>query len=394
MRIGIAGPFNPAEYKGFFPNCEVPEINRNASSVQALVKSFVEAGHNVSVFTVNENNVYQEFISDKIKIYTVPFRLIPGMGILKIDRVNQLRKSIRQHLSELDVLHAQWTYEYAYAAKAFTKELPVFCTVRDWCPYIMSVLNNNLLGKIGWRIRYYMFRRVMSDGGIHFIANSEYTKLRIVSDYPQKEVVIIPNSIKKEYILTQRKSAESVIKLISIANGIFDPRKNIINLLRAFKLLREKYQDATLMVVGKYSESHSNYNLWKEDGLLDGVILTGQLNHEDVITQIDNSTIMIHPSLEETFGNILLEAMARRVPVIGGNEAGAVPMVLGNGKYGVCCDVTEPKDIYQAIIFLMDMDKVKLLVNNATQHLLNTFASDVVCENHVKEYSKYLNYVE
>lgn len=393
MRIGIVGPFNPAEFKGFFPNCEVPEINRNASSVQALVKSFVEAGHNVSVFTINEQNIYQEFISDQIKIYTVPYRLVPRTSIFQVYRVKQLRKAIKKHLQELDILHAQWTYEYAYAAKAFANEIPVFCTVRDWCPYIMSVVCRTMIGKLGWSIKYFMFRRVMANKNIHFIANSEYTKTRILSDYPQKEVVIIPNSIKKEYILRERKDIEDGIRIVTIANGIFDPRKNIVNLLKAFKLLKNESPDAILTIIGIYDKGNPNYISWKEEGLLNGVITTGQLSHKEVIEQIDKSTMMIHPSLEETFGNILLEAMARCVPVIGGEKSGAVPQVLGHGDYGVCCDVTKPDSIYRAILSLLNNEKKKELVDNATSHLLNTFSSDVVCDNHIKVFSGFLAHV-
>ncbi len=390
MRIGIVGPFNPAEFKDYFPNKQVPEMNKNASSVQALVKSFVEAGHVVSVFTVNENNIYQEFLSNQINIYTVPYRLLPRTSIFQVYRVKQLRKAIKKHLQELDVLHAQWTYEYAYATKAFANNIPVFCTVRDWCPYIVSVVCRTMLGKLGWSIKYIMFRLVMASEDIHLIANSEYTRARILSDYHNKKVALIPNSIKKEYILNNKERTSVGIRLITIANGIFDPRKNIINLLKAFKLLKSDYPEAALTIVGRYSKKTSTYVQWRDEGLLEGVTTTGQLSHEEVIAQIDNSTILVHPSLEETFGNILLEAMARRVPVIGGSESGAVPMVLGNGKYGICCDVREPTEICKAIHLLLDENRSKAIVNAATDHLLSTYASDVVCKNHINLFQSYM----
>lgn len=390
MRIGIAGPVNPEEFRSYFPNQDVPRMNLNASSVQALVKSFLENGHTVFVFTVSEHNKYQEFISDNLKVFAVPYRLIPKTSIFQIYKVQQLRKCIRKHISEIDVIHAQWTYEYAYSAKAFAKEIPVFCTVRDWCPYIMSVVCKSMLGKIGWSIKYVMFRRVMANDYVHFIANSEYTKSRIIGDYPNLEVVVIPNSIKREYIIKNKETITDGIRLITIANGINDPRKNIVNLLKAFKKLRLQYPQAFLTIVGKFNENHPDFIQWEEEGLFENVILTGQLRHEEVIAQIDKSSIMIHPSLEETFGNILLEAMARRVPVIGGIDSGAVPMVLGHGEYGLCCDVKEPDEVLQAIVALLDERKEKELVDRATNHLLDTFASDVVCRKHIKVFSNYI----
>lgn len=390
MRIGVAGPVNPAEFRNYFPDQDVPRMNLNASSVQALVKSFLEDGHTVFVFTVSEHNCYKEYISDKLKIFAVPYRLIPRTSIFQMYKVQRLRKCIRKHISEIDVIHAQWTYEYAYSAKVFAKEIPVFCTVRDWCPYIMSVVCKSMLGRIGWSIKYFMFRRVMANDNVHFIANSEYTKSRIIGDYPNLDVVVIPNSIKKEYIIKNKETITDGIRLITIANGINDPRKNIVNLLKAFKKLRVQYPLANLTIVGKYNENHPDFIQWKEEGLFESVTLTGQLRHEEVIAHIDKSTIMIHPSLEETFGNILLEAMARRVPVIGGIDSGAVPMVLGYGDYGLCCDVKEPDAILQAIVSLLDEKKEKEIVDSATNHLLDTFASDVVCRKHIKVFSNYI----
>lgn len=391
MHIGIVGPFNPAEFKTFFSKRKVPEMNLNAAAVQALVTSFLEAGHDVSVFTVNSyNNTYQEFISDNLKIYAVPFRFLPNTSIFKVYVIRQLKKNIKKHLSELDVLHAQWTYEYAYAAKSFAREIPVFCTIRDWCPYIMKNVINTLYKKIEWNVNYYLFSKVIKSTNIHFIANSEYTYSRVIKDYPEKKIVIIPNSIKKKYIKTYGIESTESVKLIAIANGVIDPRKNIVSLLRAYKIFKKDHPDTSLTIVGRCKKDSPVYMGWCEEGLLENVVMTGQLDHDGVIAAIDQSTILIHPSLEETFGNILLEAMARRVPVIGGLKSGAVPIVLGYGKYGVCCDVTSPESICEAILSLTNEAKLDEQVNNATEYLINTFASDVVCDRHIEEYAKYI----
>lgn len=57
------------------------------------------------------------------------------------------------------------------------------------------------------------------------------------------------------------------------------------------------------------------------------------------------STMMVHPSFEETFGNTLIEALACGTPVIGGSASGAVPWVLDHGNFGYLCDIASPLDI-------------------------------------------------
>lgn len=389
MRIGIVGPFNPSEFKEMFPGVKTPQIHETANAVHALARSFIDAGHTVSVFSMSMTNKHEEFISEKVKIYLVPFRAMPRTSIFQVYFINKLRKVIREHIDEVDVLHAQWTYQYAYAARVFAKEKPTFCTVRDWCPYIITLLHG--WGKFCWEHIYYpMFRKVMGTEEMHFIANSHYTYSQIIGDYPEKDVDIIPNSVKKSLILSNRKIEPEKLTIITIANGITDPRKNVANLLKAFQMLHDEIPEAALYLVGRKDENNPVFQQWKNKGLLEGVVTTGSCTHDEVISYIDKSTMMVHPSLEETFGNTLIESMARCVPVVGGKESGAVPYVLGKGKYGVCCDVSNTEDIYKAVKCLLVKENAEQLVNSATEYLLATYASDVVCERHIELYQRYL----
>ncbi len=392
MNIGIVSPFNPSEFKDLFPQMQVPELNKTASSVHALVRSFIEAGHTVWVFTINNLSLqYNELISDKLKVILVPYRGFKGSGPFHIFDVIYLRKAIAKYLKQIDILHGQWTYQYSYAAIAFSNQIPVFCTVRDWCPYIMT-LQNNLKYKFDWRlINYRMFKKIMQNEKVHLIANSHYTYDRIKGAYPYKEVNIIPNSIKKQYILVDdAKRSNADIRIITIAASVTDIRKNIIRLLEAFQLFRKKYFSASLIVVGKIDPETSIVKDWRNNGYLDNVELVGVIAHDKVISLLDSSTMMVHPALEETFGNTLLEAMARRVPVVGGEMSGAVPAVLGNGKYGICCDVTRSNEIFKAMVRLMDIEVADAYINRATNHLIMNYASDVVCANHIRLYNSFI----
>lgn len=391
MKIGVACDFNPYEFKDYFSGGEVPDTHDTPSSTQALVKSFLDDGHTVYVFALNPTNERIELLSDRLKVFLIPYRLMPRTNVFQIYKIKQLRNTIRKELKNIDVLHAHWTYEYAYATKVFAKEIPVFCTVRDWCPFIMS-LPMPLFGKIVWRfIKYRMFRSVMTDGNIHLIANSHYTRSCIKNEYPNIDVPIIPNSIKKDLILSERKVKAKNVTIVTIANGITSPRKNVYNLLKAFKMLHAQHDEAELLLLGKCETDNPVYLRWQQEGLLDGVKTLGKKSHEEMVEVLDTATIMVHPSLEETFGNTLIEAMARRIPVIGGEKSGAVPAVLGNGRYGLCCDVTNPTEIFNSINYLLDDENANKIIEAATIYLKSTFASEVVCRSHIELYSKYLS---
>ena len=390
--IGICGPANPSEFKTYlYPNQEVPVMWTAAAAVNAHIQSLLDLNQDVYVFTQSMSQRPGKKVKlingEKLHFIIFPHSSIPHDGRTRITCVMMLRKIVKRFICHLDILHAQWTYEYAYVASMFSKILPVFCTVRDWCPYQQSI-QDTFEGKVLWTINRFLFNRVINDSNMNFIANSDYTYNCLLSYNRNKDVTLIPNGIKSKFILKSRDKYPSLPTFISIAQGLYDPRKNILSLLVAFKKFSLTHK-AQLKLIGLYKEDEVEQ--WRQMGLLGNVLLLGGMNHDEVIKQIDKSSVLVHPSLEETFGNILLEGMARRIPVIGGRKSGGVPNILGNGKYGILCDVTNPDSICGAMEKSIEDSGVNNLVDNATNRLLSTFSSDVVGRKHLELYVSKLN---
>lgn len=396
MRIGVASWFNPKVISDLLFDNDVeniPDINKGISSVNTLVREMVLQGCNVVVFTygaIKKKHIVLEGEKVKVHILNSEYGI---RGLSNFDRLYmqpRLTKVIESEIANIDVLHAHWTYDFALVAKKFERILPVFCSVRDWCPYIMS-MNVALKDRIIWQLYYYIFKRVMNSDRIHFIANSDYTKKQILGSYPLKHVDIIPNPIYKGYVLEKKVDRPAKPVFIAISQSAGGKRKNYDVLIKAFHLYRNHRPDAELRLVGNgFGEGSALVERWRIEKLLDGVRLYGFVSHEELMEVIDTSTALIHPSLEETFGNILLEGMARCTIVIGGDKSGAVPQVLGYGKYGILCDVTDPKSICDAMIKTENEELVLKYTRNATSYLKNNYCSDSVVQAHLNLYEKYL----
>ncbi len=394
MRIGIVGPFNPLSIASFLYGDDVPFINEGTTAVNTLAKEFLKQGHYLKIFTLSsiKPNVYQVIKGENVEIHIIPSGLFPSLfgnhmfiiGLYFLSR--RISKVINKELEGLDVLHAHWTYEYAKAASCFSDKIPVFDTVRDWCPYQLSIMKGR--DKIYWSIKYLIFRQVMSDKNITFIANSGYTYRMLKEAYPSKEMPIIPNPIDKNWIL-EEKSEQTKHQIISIATGLLSPRKNIGTLLEAFSLYRKKFKDATLHLVGGYDKTDEVYKNWEKRKLTEGVVFYGLLPHNDLAKLLDRMSCLVHPSLEETFGNILLEAMSRRVLCIGGADAGAVPDVLGHGKYGLICDIKNPSAIFYAMEKVLEPKVSGDLQRNATEMLKNIYSSEIIAGKHIELFQRY-----
>ncbi len=228
----------------------------------------------------------------------------------------------------------------------------------------------------------------MKSKRISFLANSNYTYEKIKEAYPYKKVACIPNPIQGKYIVEKREGYGQEKRtgrvFLSICQGLAEKRKNIHTLLVAFQLYRKEDPDASLILAGGYTSA------WKQkcerQGLLAGVRFTGAVGHGQVFKLLDRSDALVHPSLEETFGNTLLEAMARGVVCIGGRDAGAVPEVLGWGQRGILCDVTSAASIAEAMHSVENTEYRNRLVDAATGYLKGQYADHVVAAQHIKLY--------
>lgn len=397
MRIGIVAPFNPAVVQNYISE-PLKSANKMASSVNNLVVSFLETGHSVCVFTLDNVPQTTKYVGEGITIYVIASkannvfnRSFPSLR----KHASKIIPFIQQELDNIDVLHAQWCYEYALAARVFEKQKPVFCTIRDIAPVIFKKMTIEgklfrLVNKLYWAYRILVFNKVISDEQVHFVANSEYTRDYYQSRFPNRPIDLIYNSIEDSNILESpiEKGKNSPV-FISVATDVDDRRKNIYVLLEAFARLKRRYPNARLILVGHYRKDQGVYRDAFVNGIQEGVDFRGTMSRDELIHIIDQSTCLVHPAVEETFGNTLIEGMARCVPVIGGKNSGAVPFVVDDGLCGYLCDISSPDDLCDTMLQTIENpEKTKMLVKSATNKLLSTYSNSVIGKKHIQMYKK------
>ena len=379
MKIGLVTPFNPAEFSDRL-GPDAPPQHQGATAVHILARELLAMGHELKVFTsYHGKGPVREWHGPGLSVWAVPRTgRIPLPG-KRLAVARRLRRVMAPLLDDLDVIHAQWTYEYALAARAFSRRKRVFCSVRDWAPYQLK-MSTTWDFRLYWMQSVWIMRKVLRDKHITFIANSEYTRGLLREADPALPVVLLPNPVRREAILQERTDYPEGPVLVSVCQMI-DARKNIGKLLEAFRLYRMQRPSAQLHLGGRdCCPGHPKLRPWA--GLMDGVVLHGWLDREALRDLLDRSSVMVLPSLEETFGNVLLEGMARRVAVVGGRDSGAVPAVLGGGRYGILCDVTSAEDLCRALLEAED----RAQVDAATHHILESYASDRIAARQVEIY--------
>ena len=129
--------------------------------------------------------------------------------------------------------------------------------------------------------------------------------------------------------------------------GRIDEQKGQWELMKAFSRLIPKHSKIHLLVVGEPTRGESKQQVYYKK-LLDWVTqqkLQSKIHfldfQKDPQRLFANMDLFVLPSHQETFGYVVVEAMASGTPVLATNSGG-VPEILEQGKLGCLC---QPKSI-------------------------------------------------
>ena len=292
-----------------------------------LVRALHSAGMEVEVVTsckdVKEPGCLE---GDGLRIHLTPRR----SGIpLMLDAYRRERRVMEKAIqaSGADLVHAQWTYEFAHAGLA--GGLPCLVTARD-APWEIARHT---------RSPYRVFRAAYSNKVLkrvrHLSVISPYLEERFRAMGFRGEIAVVPNGITAECIASgPAGQTEGGLRFLSVTG--WDRRKNPRALMMAFNRIRKRHPEARLTVVGKEMGEGGAARAWAvRNRIADGITFRGMMEHAAVLDLMRHSAdIFVHSTIEESFCMTILEAMAQGLPVVAFPGSGAVPWLLAEGTAG------------------------------------------------------------
>jgi len=169
------------------------------------------------------------------------------------------------------------------------------------------------------------------------IAVSKSTKkdlVRILNIDPHKIDVIyeasedpLPTGDRESSLMT-RIGLEAGSYILYV--GYIEPRKNLLRLVDAYRILRKKYgRVEKLVLVGKplYRADELHQHI-KKSQLDDDVLMLGYVTDSELDALYANASLFVYPSIYEGFGLPILEAMKHGCPVVTTNVS-SLPEVAG-----------------------------------------------------------------
>lgn len=181
------------------------------------------------------------------------------------------------------------------------------------------------------------------------VAVSHYV-LKTVLSHPmwgQSKVRVIHHGVEDIF----RQATERCGDFLLCVGDLY-VQKNFETLVRAIALVKEEFPDINVVIAGSYvDEEYYNFiiSLVNDLSIKDNIQFLGYCDKAKLLDLYANCRVFVFPSVEESFGMPVVEAMASGCAVACSNFA-AMPEVAGDGA--VYFNPTDAQDMTQVIIRL------------------------------------------
>lgn len=240
-------------------------------------------------------------------------------------------------------------------------------TIHDLIHQHFSMQRATTHGPLIYRIKQLGYKKVFQNAlnkSQKILVPSDFVKKQLINDYQvtSQKIIVTPEAVDDKF--SQIKSIKKVDPPYIFYVGNAHPHKNVEGLIRTFGELRRKYPNLSLVLSGN---DHYFWQKVKSEFKQEGVIFTGHISDEELVSLYKNAKCFVMPSLEEGFGIPLLEAMACGCPVVS-SYAGSLPEVGGDA-----CLYFNPKessDMVKKISQVLDNEELR---QQLTQKGLNRY---------------------
>jgi len=248
--------------------------------------------------------------------YGMPFLLYPELKISWPSR-NRIKCTLDQFHPDLIYLPTPLSIGIAGLKYAKRKGIPIVSTYHTNFPQYLRYYHLTSLQKAVWKY----LRWFHSLSRINFCPSME--TIEQLKNHGIDNLMLCNNGIDCSSFSPQIRSEklrslyapEGEVLLLYV--GRVAPEKDLDVLIRAADLLNNRQIKFKLLVVG---DGPALKALQEQD--LNNVVFTGYKSGSELQAIYASSDIFVFPSRTETFGNVILEAMASGLPVVAANAGG------------------------------------------------------------------------
>ncbi|MFC0271628.1 N-acetyl-alpha-D-glucosaminyl L-malate synthase BshA [Metabacillus herbersteinensis] len=351
-----------------------PSVGGSGVIATELGKLLAEKGHEIHFITSSLpfrlNKVYCNITFHEVEVNQYSVFKYPPYDLALASKMAEVAKR-----EELDLLHVHYAIPHAicaYLAKQMVGgDLKIVTTLHGTDITVLGY-DQSLSEMIRFGIE--------SSDKVTAVSNSLVRQTYDLLS-PNKEIDTVYNFIderiyyKKETSSLKREYGIQEDEKILIHVSNFRKVKRVEDVIYSFHQI-QKQIPVKLLLVGDGPEMTAVSRLVKQLGLNNHVLFLGKQDNIEELYSISDLKLLL--SEKESFGLVLLEAMACGVPCIGTNTGG-IPEVIEDGKNGYLCEVGDIESISaKGIEILSNHELHKTMSENAILTAKQTFHSEKI----------------
>jgi len=184
----------------------------------------------------------------------------------------------------------------------------------------------------------------------------EFANKHFPADY-----TIIPNGVDLEHFSADvapiDRFCDGKVNIVFVSR--LEKRKGLIYLLKAYQKVKREFPNCRLIVVGPGTRLRNKYEKWVAETGTRDVVFIGYISYDELPRYYRMADIFCAPAISgESFGIILLEAMAMGKPIVASNIDGYASVVT-DGVEGLLVPPKDEKALSQALISLMNDESLR-----------------------------------
>jgi len=179
----------------------------------------------------------------------------------------------------------------------------------------------------------------------------------------------VPNGVEVETIVRASRKMTETARIICVGGCLKHKRQE--DFVSALGLLKQRGVDCRGILIGAGPHEPIVKGEIVKWGLEENIEVLGAQIQPNVIAQMNKADIFVLPSEWESFGIVMLEAMACGLPVVASRTAGASEVVV-DGQTGFTFPIRDVKTMADQIQRLIENPNLRVQMGNAGRQRVET----------------------
>ena len=351
-----------------------PHLGGMENTVKELAERTQALGYNVLVLTSDKT---ESRLKEK-PMKNLMIRYLQSFELFHTPLIPALPLELLKEADRNTIVHVHFAF-------AYISEMSIIFSKLKFAKIVTHLhIDPMASGRMGFLLSFFkkIWRCVLPFSDAIICPTSDYVDI-FSSEYgiDRKRCFVIPSGIDLADYKRKATISKSINEVLFV--GRLAKQKNLAVLLRAFALVNKNAPDMRLNIVGSGEDERILRKMIIEEKI-NNVILHGRVSDERLSELYLNSDLFVLPSISESFGIVLIEAMAYGIPIIASDIPGIRNSLSGCGLLVN----PSPEDFATAILKLKDDKIARQELVEKYQTVLKNYDWNLNIKRIVKVYKK------